>query len=182
MPIGRLRSSPKKGASPPTWWSTPNEPEGQAGRQYAQLPVTVVRHSRACRTPSASGSANSTNRPVSSKKIAEALTWLSENLDTVMKWLGRIAEVGLAVLVYRLIPALIIAWQTAGAAAVTAASTTAAAWATANLSVSNAIATVGKLRVAFGVRRSHHRLGDWDVAVGEVRDRPQGGHLHQSRC
>ena len=33
------------------------------------------------------------------------------------EWLGRI-EVGLAVLVYRLIPALIIARQTAGAAAV----------------------------------------------------------------
>ena len=68
-----------------------------------------------------------------------------------MEWLSRIAQVRLAVLIYRLIPALIIAWQTAGAAAVTAASTTAAAWATANLSVSNAIATVGKLRVAFGV-------------------------------
>jgi len=44
-----------------------------------------------------------------------------EHLDTVMRWLKRLAEVGLAVLIYRLIPALITAWQTAGAAAVTAA-------------------------------------------------------------
>ncbi|MCL9852063.1 hypothetical protein M0F12_24005 [Ralstonia solanacearum] len=56
-----------------------------------------------------------------------------------MQWLKRIAEVGLAVLVYRLLPALITAWQTAGAAAVTAASATSAAWATANLSMLAAI-------------------------------------------
>lgn len=84
-------------------------------------------------------------------KLAEALTWLAENLDTVMQWFTRLAEVGLAILIYRMIPALIIAWQTAGAAAVTAATTTSAAWAAANLSLSDAIATVGKLRVAFAV-------------------------------
>ena len=112
------------------------------------------------------------------KKLAEALTWLSENLDTVMKWLKRIAEVGLAVLVYRLIPALIIAWQTAGAAAVTAASTTAAAWASGQ--------PVGVERHRHGgqaPRRSPcwarpSSAGRSDLAVGEVRDRPQGGHLH----
>ena len=70
------------------------------------------------------------------------MTFLAENLDTVMQWLKRIAEVGLAVLIYRLIPALITAWQTAGAAAVTAATATSAAWATANLSVSAAVASV----------------------------------------
>ena len=85
------------------------------------------------------------------KKLAEALTWLADNLDTVMRWLTRVAEIGLGVLIYRMIPALIIAWQTAGAAAVTAATTTSAAWAAANLSLTNAIATVGKLRAAFAV-------------------------------
>jgi tape measure domain-containing protein len=85
------------------------------------------------------------------KKLAEALTWLADNLDTVMAWLTRVAEIGLGVLIYRMIPALIIAWQTAGAAAVTAATTTSAAWAAANLSLTNAIATVGKLRAAFAV-------------------------------
>lgn len=85
------------------------------------------------------------------KKLAEALTWLADNLDTVMAWLTRVAEIGLGVLIYRMIPALIIAWQTAGAAAVAAATTTSAAWAAANLSLTNAIATVGKLRAAFAV-------------------------------
>ena len=27
-------------------------------------------------------------------ELAEALTWLSQNLDTVMQWLKRIAELG----------------------------------------------------------------------------------------
>ncbi|MCB2021928.1 MAG: phage tail tape measure protein, partial [Burkholderiaceae bacterium] len=85
------------------------------------------------------------------EKLAEALTWLADNLDTVMAWLTRVAEIGLGVLIYRMIPALIIAWQTAGAAAVTAATTTSAAWAAADLSLTNAIATVGKLRAAFAV-------------------------------
>ena len=49
-----------------------------------------------------------------------------------------------------------------------ARSTTAAAWATANLSLSNAIATVGKLRVAFGVLGAAIiGWGDRDVAVGK---------------
>ena len=82
-----------------------------------------------------------------------------------MQWLGRIAEVGLAVLIYRLIPALIIAWQTAGAA------------------VSRPPAPPrrrgrrptcrcqrhrqrGQTATAFAVLR-HHRLGDRDVAVGK---------------
>jgi len=119
--------------------------------EYAQLPMTVSQAFTRLSNAFGQWVSKLDESTGFTKKLAEALTWLSENLDTVMKWLGRIAEVGLAVLVYRLIPALIIAWQTAGAAAVTSASTTAAAWATANLSLSNAIATVGKLRVAFGV-------------------------------
>jgi phage-related minor tail protein len=119
--------------------------------EYAQLPMTVSQAFTRLSNAFGQWISKLDESTGFTKKLAEALTWLSENLDTVMKWLGRIAEVGLAVLVYRLIPALIIAWQTAGAAAVTAASTTAAAWATANLSLSNAIATVGKLRVAFAV-------------------------------
>lgn len=48
-------------------------------------------------------------------------------------------------------PSLPTRGQIEGAAAVTVANATAAAWATANLSVSNTIATVGKRRVAFGM-------------------------------
>lgn len=97
------------------------------------------------------------------KKLAEALTFLANNLDTVMQWLKRIAEVGLAVLIYRLIPALITAWQTAGAAAVTAASATAAAWTTANLSVSAAVASVGVLKTAFAVLGAF--LVGWEIGT-----------------
>jgi phage-related minor tail protein len=84
-------------------------------------------------------------------KLARALDWLATNLDTVMRWLKIIAEVGLGVLIYRLIPALITAWQLAGTAAVKAAASTAAAWATANLSISAAVATAGLLKTAFAV-------------------------------
>ena len=41
------------------------------------------------------------------KRVQDSAMWLAQNLDTVMQWLKRIAEVGLAVLIYRLIPALI---------------------------------------------------------------------------
>jgi phage-related minor tail protein len=145
--------------------------------EYAQLPMTVsqafTRLSQCLRA---------VDQPVDestgfTKKLAEALTWLGEpGHGDASGW--RIAEVGLAVLIYRLIPALITAWQTAGAAAVTAASATAAAWATANLSVSAAVATVGKLAWRSPCWARPRRLGDRHVAVREVRDRPQGEHLH----
>lgn len=152
VPIGRLRKLAEEGRlTADVVVNALMSQKDKLAAEYAQLPMTV--------SQSFTRLANAFGQWISrldestgfTQKLAQALTWLADNLDTVMKWLTRIAEVGLAVLVYRLIPALIIAWQTAGAAAVTAASTTAAAWATANLSVSNAIATVGKLRVAFGV-------------------------------
>jgi phage-related minor tail protein len=88
---------------------------------------------------------------------------LSTNLEAVMRWLKTIAEVGLSVLIYRLIPALITAWQTAGAAAVTAASATSAAWATANLSVTAAVTSVGLLKTAFGVLGAF--LVGWEIGT-----------------
>ena len=88
---------------------------------------------------------------------------MSTNLETVMRWLKNIAEVGLSILIYRLIPALITAWQTAGAAAVTAASATSAAWATANLSVTAAVTSVGLLKTAFGVLGAF--LVGWEIGT-----------------
>lgn len=152
VPIGRLRKFAEEGRL--TADVVVNALMSQKDRlaaEYAQLPQTVGQAFTRLSNAFGQWISKLDESTGFTKKLAEALTWLSENLDTVMKWLGRIAEVGLAVLIYRLIPALIIAWQTAGAAAVTAASTTAAAWAAANLSLSNAIATVGKLRVAFAV-------------------------------
>jgi len=97
------------------------------------------------------------------QKIVAVIDALAANLDTVMAWIKRLIEVGLMVLIYRLIPALITAWQTAGVAAVTAARTTSAAWATANLSIGEAIATVGKLRVAFAVLSA--ALIGWEIGT-----------------
>jgi len=152
VPIGRLRKLAEEGRlTADVVVNALMSQKDKLAAEYAQLPMTVSQAFTRLSNAFGQWISRLDESTGFTKKLAEALTWLSENLDTVMKWLGRIAEVGLAVLVYRLIPALIIAWQTAGAAAGTAASTTAAAWATANLSVSNAIATVGKLRVAFGV-------------------------------
>nr|WP_295941005.1 tape measure protein [uncultured Acidovorax sp.] len=152
VPIGRLRMLAEEGRlTADVVVNALMSQKDKLAAEYAQLPVTVSQAFTRLSNVFGQWISKLDESTGFTKKLAEALTWLSENLDTVMKWLGRIAEVGLAVMVYRLIPALIIAWQTAGAAAVTAASTTAAAWATANLSLSNAIATVGKLRVAFGV-------------------------------
>jgi tape measure domain-containing protein len=152
VPIGRLRKLAEEGRlTADVVVNALMSQKDKLAAEYAQLPMTVSQAFTRLSNAFGQWISRLDESTGFTKRLAEALTWLSENLDTVMKWLGRIAEVGLAVLVYRLIPALIIAWQTAGAAAVTAASTTAAAWATANLSLSNAIATVGKLRVAFAV-------------------------------
>ena len=152
VPIGRLRKLAEEGRlTADVVVNALMSQKDKLAAEYAQLPMTVGQAFTRLSNAFGQWISKLDESTGFTKKLAEALTWLSENLDTVMKWLQRIAEFGLAVLVYRLIPALIIAWQTAGAAAVTAASTTAAAWATANLSLSNAIATVGKLRVAFGV-------------------------------
>ena len=152
VPIGRLRKLAEEGRlTADVVVNALMSQKDKLAAEYAQLPMTVSQAFTRLSNAFGQWISRLDESTGFTKKLAEALTWLSENLDTVMQWLKRIAEVGLAVLIYRLIPALIIAWQTAGAAAVTAASTTAAAWATANLSLSNAIATVGKLRVAFGV-------------------------------
>jgi tape measure domain-containing protein len=97
------------------------------------------------------------------RKLAAALDWLAQNLDTVMEWLGRIAQVGLAVLAYRMIPALITAWQLLAEAAVAAASRTVAAWAVANQSIGGAVAAVGKLRIAFAALAAF--LIGWEIGT-----------------
>ena len=75
-----------------------------------------------------------------------------------------LAEVGLGVLVYRMIPSLITAWQTVQAAGVAAAATTSAAWATASLSIQGAAAQLGVLRTAFLVLAAFFagwKVGEW---------------------
>ncbi len=164
VPIGRLRKLAEEGRL--TADVVVNALMGQKDKlaaEYAQLPMTVSQSFTRLSNAFGQWISKLDESTGFTKKLAEALTWLSQNLDTVMQWLVRIAEVGLAVLVYRLIPALITAWQAAGATAVTAASTTSAAWATANLSVSAAVASVGVLKTAFAVLGAF--LVGWEIGT-----------------
>ena len=164
VPIGRLRKLAEEGRlTADVVVNALMSQKDKLASEYAQLPQTVSQAFERLRNAFGQWINRVDESTGLTKKLAEALTWLSENLDTVMQWLKRIAEVGLAVLIYRLIPALITAWQTAGAAAVTAASATAAAWTTANLSVSAAVASFGLLKTAFAVLGAF--LVGWEIGT-----------------
>lgn len=165
VPIGRLRRLAEEGRL--TADVVVNALLSQKDRlaaEYAQLPQTVGQAFQRLSNAFGQWISRVDESTGFTRKLAEALTWLARNLDTVMQWLRRIAEVGLAVLAFRMIPALITAWQTAGAAAVAAAGAAAAAWATANLSVSAAVASIGTLKTAFaalGALLVGWEIGSW---------------------
>jgi tape measure domain-containing protein len=164
VPIGRLRKLAEEGRlTADVVVNALLSQKDKLAAEYAQLPQTVGQAFMRLSNAFGQWISRLDESTGFTKKLAEALTWLAQNLDTVMQWLKRIAEVGLAVLIYRLIPALITAWQTAGAAAVAAASATSAAWATANLSVSAAIASVGALKTAFAVLGAF--LVGWEIGT-----------------
>lgn len=164
VPIGRLRKLAEEGRlTADVVVNALLSQKDKLASEYAQLPATVSQAFERLRNAFGQWVSRLDESTGFTKKLAEALTWLAQNLDTVMQWLKRIAEVGLAVLIYRLIPALITAWQTAGAAAVAAASATSAAWATANLSVSAAVASVGVLKTAFAVLGAF--LVGWEIGT-----------------
>jgi tape measure domain-containing protein len=164
VPIGRLRKMAEEGRlTADVVVKALMSQKDKLAAEYAQLPATVSQAFQRLSNAFAQWISKVDESTGLTKKLAEALTWLSEHLDTVMQWLKRLAEVGLAVLIYRLIPALVTAWQTAGAAAVTAASATTAAWTTANASVTAAAASVGKLRVAFAGLGSF--LIGWEIGT-----------------
>lgn len=79
----------------------------------------------------------------------EALVWLAHNLDELLAGLKLVAEVGLAMLITRSIPAAILAFKALGVAAVGAAQSIAAAWAVATMNIGTAAAALGKLQIAF---------------------------------
>ncbi|CAJ0899509.1 tape measure protein [Ralstonia flatus] len=164
VPIGRLRKLAEEGRlTADVVVNALMSQKDKLASEYAQLPQTVSQSFERLKNAFGQWINKLDESTGFTKKLAEALTWLAQNLDTVMQWLKRIAEVGLAVLIYRLIPALITAWQTAGAAAVAAASATSAAWATANLSVSAAVASVGVLKTAFAVLGAF--LVGWEIGT-----------------
>ena len=164
VPIGRLRKLAEEGRlTADVVVNALMSQKDKLASEYAQLPQTVSQAFERLRNAFGQWINKLDESTGFTKKLADALTFLANNLDTVMQWLKRIAEVGLAVLIYRLIPALITAWQTAGAAAVAAASATSAAWATANLSVSVAVASVGVLKTAFAVLGAF--LVGWEIGT-----------------
>ncbi|ARU21600.1 hypothetical protein RSSE_c1179 [Ralstonia solanacearum] len=164
VPIGRLRKMAEEGRlTADVVVNALLSQKDKLATEYAQMPATVSQSFERLRNAFGQYLNRIDQATGFTGKLSGVLTGLAQNLDTVMRWLTRIAEVGLAVLVYRLIPALITAWQTAGAAAVTAASATSAAWATANLSVSAAIASAGLLRTAFATLGAF--LVGWEIGT-----------------
>lgn len=164
VPIGRLRKLAEEGRlTADVVVQALLSQKDKLAAEYATMPVTVSQAMERVKNAFGQWVHQIDESTGFTKKLADALTWLSQNLDTVMKWLTVIKDVGLAVLIYRFLPALATAWQTAGAAAVTAANATAAAWATANLSVSGAVASVGILKTAFTVLGAF--LVGWEIGT-----------------
>ncbi len=152
VPIGRLRKLAEEGRlTADVVVGALMSQKDQLASEYAQLPATVSQAFTRLSNAFGQWISRLDESTGLTRRLAQAMTLLAENLETVMAWLTRIAQVGLGLLIYRLIPALITAWQTAGVAGVTAAKATAAAWATVNLTLTAAIARVGALRTAFAV-------------------------------
>ncbi len=164
VPIGRLRAMAEQGQlTADVVIRALLSQKDRLATEYASLPVTVGQAFTRLENAFAQWVHRLDESTGFTRKLAAALDWLSENLDTVMTWLGRIAQVGLAVLAYRMIPALITAWQLLAEAAVLAASRTAAAWAIANQSIGTAIASVGRLRLAFAALTAF--LVGWEIGT-----------------
>ncbi len=164
VPIGRLRKLAEEGRlTADVVINALMSQKEKLASEYAELPQTVNQSFERVKNAAGLWISRLDESTGLTKKLAEALTWLAQNLDKVMQWLKRIAEVGLSVLIYRLIPALITAWQTVSAAAVAAASTTTAAWTAANLPVAAAVATVGALKAAFAVLGAF--LVGWEIGT-----------------
>jgi tape measure domain-containing protein len=165
VPIGRLRKLAEEGRlTADVVVNALMSQKDKLAAEYATLPATVSQAFERLRNAFGQWVSRVDESTGLTQKLAAALTVLADNLDAVLKWLTRLIEAGLGVLVYRLLPALITAWQTAGAAAVTAARATTAAWTTANLSVSAAVASVGLLKTAFlalGAFLVGWEIGSW---------------------
>jgi tape measure domain-containing protein len=165
VPIGRLRKLAEEGQlTADVVVRALLSQKDKLAAEYAQLPVTVAQSFERLKNAFGLWVAKLDESTGFTKKLADALTWLSQNLDTVMKWLTIIKDVGLAVLIYRFLPALVTAWQVAGTAAVTAANATAASWAIANQSLATATATAGFLKTGFAVLAAFFvgwEIGTW---------------------
>ncbi len=165
VPIGRLRKLAEQGQlTADVVVRALMSQKDKLASEYGQLPVTVSQAFVRLQNAFGLWVSKVDESTGFTQKLAGAMDLLARNLDTVMSWLNVIKNVGLAVLIYRFLPAFITAWQTAGAAAVTAAQLTSAAWATANTSLTAAIASAGALKVAFAVLAAAYagwEIGTW---------------------
>lgn len=165
VPIGRLRVMAEQGQlTADVVVRALMSQKDKLASEYGQLPVTVGQAFTRLQNAFGQWISKVDQSTGFTQKLAGAMDFLARNLDTVMSWLNVIKNVGLSVLIYRFLPAFITAWQTAGAAAVTAAQLTSAAWATANTSLTAAIASAGALKVAFAVLAAAYagwEIGTW---------------------
>jgi len=164
VPIGRLRKMAEEGKlTADVVVNALMSQKDTLEAEYSELPATVSQAYVRLQNAFGQWVSQVDEATGFSEKLAEAMNWLAENIDEVMAALDTLMKLGLMALTYRLIPALITAWQTVGAAAVTAAAATQTAWATANLTVSGAVASVGVLNTAFAALSAF--LVGWEIGT-----------------
>ena len=165
LPIGALRKYAEEGrltadVVTKAWISQ----KDKIAAEFAQLPKTFEQSTEGVRNAFVKMVGAFDEATGATQKLAAAFTWVAQHMGELMGALKLLAEVGLGVLVYRLIPALITGWQTVMAAGVAAAAQTSAAWATATLSIQGAAAQLGLLRTAFLVLATFFagwKVGEW---------------------
>jgi tape measure domain-containing protein len=165
LPIGALRKYAEEGrltadVVTKAWISQ----KDKISAEFAQLPKTFEQSTDGVRNAFVKMVGGFDEATGATKKLAAAFTWVAQHMTELVAVLKLLAEVGLGVLVYRMVPALITAWQTVQAAGVAAAAATSAAWATASLSIQGAVAQLGVLRTAFLVLAAFFagwKVGEW---------------------
>jgi len=165
VPIGRLRKMAEEGRLTAdvvtrAWLSQ----KDRIAAEFAQLPQTFDQSMEKVRNAFMKVVGTFDESTGATRRLADGMTWLAQHMDAVVAAFKVLAEVGLAVLAYRLLPALVTGWQTVQAAAMAAAASTSAAWATANLSIQGVVASVGALRAAFALLAAFFvgwEIGTW---------------------
>ena len=95
VPIGRLRKLAEEGRlTADVVVNALMSQKDKLASEYAQLPATVSQAFERLRNAFGQWINRLDESTGFTKKLAEALTFLADNLDVVMQWLKRIAEVG----------------------------------------------------------------------------------------
>jgi phage-related minor tail protein len=97
------------------------------------------------------------------QSLAAGMVALARHSEGILTALRLLSETVLMVMAYRTLPALVLAWQSVGPAAVAAATTLSAAWKLAVANINVATASLGILRVAFLVLSAF--LAGWEIGT-----------------